>query len=167
MNNYLRNFLLLLFGVFLCTVNIFSATTTPAPLDRIKTLVGEWEAKGPKGEPVHARYELISGGSAVMESLDMPGETNMVSIYHMNNGKIMMTHYCAENNQPRMEATASADPNQITFNFVDATNLSSPSAPHMHKVVITFRDKDHFSQEWSHFENGKENPMVIEYSRVK
>jgi hypothetical protein len=167
MNDHLRNFLLILFAVFLLTVNVFSATTAPTPLDRMKTLVGEWEAKGHEGEPTHARYELISGGSAVMESLDMPDGMNMVSIYHMNNGKLMMTHYCAENNQPRMEATTSGDPNQLTFNFVDATNLSTPSASHMHKVVITFRDKDHFSQEWTHMANGKDSPFVFEYTRVK
>ena len=65
-------------------------------------------------------------------------------------GRVMMTHYCSAHNQPRMRAEAtSADPKSLTFNFVDATNLSSPSEGHMERLVVNFVDQDHFAQEWT------------------
>lgn len=114
-------------------------------LDKIKSLVGEWEAMTPVG-PTTVKYELISNGTAVEERLGVHNE-EMVSIYHMNGDKLMMTHYCSFNNQPRFEAAV--DGNTITFHYVDATNLPNESTPHINGLVLNFKDADHFTQQWS------------------
>jgi hypothetical protein len=59
-----------------------------------------------------------------------------------------MTHYGADD-QPRMQATTSADGKTITFNFLDATNLASPADAHMHRVVIAWLDANHHTEEWN------------------
>ena len=71
-------------------------------LDKIKSLVGEWETTTADGKSGTVKYELISNGTAVEERLGMH-EEEMVTIYHMNGDKLMMTHYCAFNNQPRLK----------------------------------------------------------------
>jgi hypothetical protein len=53
-------------------------------------------------------YQLISGGAAIMERIMPPNEPSMVSIYHLDGDKLMMTHYCSAGNQPRMQAEAQA-----------------------------------------------------------
>jgi hypothetical protein len=57
--------------------------------------------------------------------------------------------------------------NTITFDFVDVTNLSAPDAGHMRKLVVTFEDKNHFTQEWTWTEKGKDNAVVIHFERMK
>jgi len=75
---------------------------------------------------------------------------------HMDGGRLLLTHYCEMGNQPRMQASASSDGKTITFDFLDATNLTSPEAAHMHRVVFTFIDANHHTEEWRFLDHGKE-----------
>jgi hypothetical protein len=63
--------------------------------------------------------------------------------------------------------TVAAESKIITFDLVDVTNLSAPDAGHMKKLVVTSTDKDHFTQEWTWREKGKENAVVIRFERKK
>ena len=92
----------------------------------------------------------------------------MVTLYHLDNDKVMMTHYCTLGNQPRMRVDKSSkNQNKLVFKFVDATNLKTKDDGHMHKLTFTFKDDDHFSQEWVMLAKGKENPVVMNYERVR
>jgi hypothetical protein len=160
-----RIFIFAIFTLMLSAIAIYAAAQ--ADFDQLKSLEGNWVGKTSTGENANVTYTLTAGGSAVMENSQGPHGENMITMYHQNNGKIMMTHYCMLNNQPRMESAGSSTPNQIAFNFVDGTNMSDAKATHMHKLVITFKDKDHFSQEWTLLDKGQEKPMVFEFERAK
>jgi hypothetical protein len=142
-----------------------SAAFADANFDKLKTLVGEWEGKTADGKDAYVRYELISSGTALEEKLRMPGDAEMVSIYHMNGDKIMMTHYCAMNNQPRFEGTVSGD--TIRFNYVDATNLADANAIHIKGLVLTIKDADHISQAWTTNAPDMDKGMSVEFTRKK
>lgn len=135
------------------SIPVWSAVNAASGFDSLKTLVGSWEHKGPDGKPGITVWRLVSEGSALMEEL--PHES-MITMYHMDNDRLLMTHYCGARNQPRMKADISPDGKTITFNFVDGTNLASPADAHMHKMVLTFQDKDHYSETWSFYKDGKE-----------
>ncbi|HEU4402426.1 MAG TPA: hypothetical protein VFT43_10010 [Candidatus Polarisedimenticolia bacterium] len=125
--------------------------------DRLKSLVGEWQGSGKNGKTVNLSYRLVSGGTVLMETIDAGGgEENMVTMYHPDGDHLMMTHYCAANNQPRMRAEKSNDPRSISFNFVDATNMAGANTPHMHHLVMTFPDDDHLTEKWTFRDNGKD-----------
>jgi len=81
---------------------------------------------------------------------------DMISMINLDNDRLLMTHYCSAGNQPRMVATASPDGKTITFDFLDATNLSSPDAGHMHRVIFTFVDANHHTEDWLFIAQGKE-----------
>jgi hypothetical protein len=119
--------------------------------------------------PVKVSYALVSGGTSLMERMNAPDESHeMITMYYPDGSRIMMTHYCAEGNQPRMRAEASSgDVGSLAFSFVDATNLASPQAEHMRKLVVRFQDADHFTQEWTHRKAGKEETGVFKYTRKK
>jgi hypothetical protein len=72
----------------------------------LKSLAGQWEAKDEKGNPAITTWKLVSGGSALMEEMPHDG---MVTMYHMDNNRLLMTHYCSSMNQPRMQAEVSPD----------------------------------------------------------
>jgi hypothetical protein len=128
----------------------------------LKNLAGQWEANDEKGNPAITTWKLVSGGSALMEEMPHDG---MVTMYHMDNNRLLMTHYCSSMNQPRMQAEVSPDGKTIVFSFVDGTNIAKPSAGHMQKMVLTMQDQDHFSEKWTFAGEGKENTKTIQYTR--
>lgn len=137
---------------------------------KMKSLVGVWSGKDKDGNPAQVSYKLVSAGKSVLETLDMgDSKENMVTLYHLDGDNLIMTHYCSIGNQPRMRAEhPSRSENALTFNFVDATNITSPDDARMQKLVLTFRDKDQFTQEWTLRAKGKdEAPYVLTYERAK
>ena len=54
---------------------------------------------------------------------------------------------------------------KFTFSFVRATNLASPSAGHMGKLVMTVQDQNHSTQEWTWIQNGKSKTEVFRFTR--
>jgi hypothetical protein len=164
--------LLILFAAFLIVAGAVSAVpaTTPA-WEKLKSLVGEWEGTVAHGEstmPVKISYTLVSSGNSLMERLTTPDGEDMVTMYHPDGSRIMMTHYCASGNQPRMRAEPpTGDVKSLAFSFVDATNLASPQAEHMRNLVVRFQDADHFTQEWTHRKAGKEETGIFKYARKK
>jgi hypothetical protein len=159
----------LLTGTGISGESMRSAKTEPnAGFEKMKPLVGNWQGKANDGKPVKISYALVSGGSALVETIQAESEPGMVTVYHPDGGRLMMTHYCSLHNQPRMRAdTAPAENGKLVFNFVDATNMPSPDAMHMHKLVVTFVDKDHFAQEWTWKGGEKEGTEVFRMERMK
>ena len=159
----------LLTGTGISGESMRSAKTEPnAGFEKMKPLVGNWQGKANDGKPVKISYALVSGGSALVETIQAESEPGMVTVYHPDGGRLMMTHYCSLHNQPRMRAdTTPAENGKLVFNFVDATNMPSPDAMHMHKLVVTFVDKDHFAQEWTWKGGEKEGTEVFRMERMK
>src|SRR5205807_2299951 len=84
---------------------------------KLKKLAGDWTHKEDKSgkEMVMLRYKVISGGSAVEEEM-MPGSPEgMTSIYHLDNGNLVMTHYCSIGNQPHFKATQASTASKMEF----------------------------------------------------
>lgn len=144
------------------------AAPRSAGFEKMKSLAGEWTGKSRDGKPVTVSYALVSDGSAMLEKIGMAHDSDMVTVYHPDGDSLMMTHYCAAHNQPRMRAgKVSPESRNIVFDFVDATNLASPSAGHMHRLVLTFEDRDRIVQEWTWKEKDKEKIEVFTLERKK
>jgi len=139
-----------------------------AAFEKLKTLVGEWEADSNVGK-IQARYELVSDGHVLIEHLSIAGvHDNMVTTYYLDGDKLGLTHYCGVGNQPRMQARGIADDGTIRFDFAGAANLASPRDKHMHRVLVRLIDNDHFNSDWTLFDGGKPTMTVApQYVRVK
>ncbi|TLY16299.1 MAG: hypothetical protein E6K69_04320 [Nitrospirae bacterium] len=139
-----------------------------AGLDPLKFLVGDWQGKGSDGKSIQASYQLTSGDTSLLETITPGQEPSMTTLYYLDSNHLMLTHYCSLGNQPRMVADIpKGQVKTLRFAFLDATNLESPTTPHMHKVTFTVQDKDHFTQEWVLSKDGKEMPMVFTFERKK
>jgi hypothetical protein len=73
----------------------------------------------------------------------------MITMFHLDGDRLLMTHYCGAGNQPRMVGTVSPDGKTITFNFLDATNVLGSQPGHMERMVLTILDANHHTEEWS------------------
>jgi hypothetical protein len=145
---------------------VLAQSNAKSTFERLQTLNGSWEGKDSQGEPLKVSFRSTSGGTAILSELAGKGE-DMVTMFHMDNDRVLMTHYCGAGNQPRMQASMSPDGKTITFTFVDATNLASPKAGHMNHVVITIADADHHSEDWTFAMDGKEMKEHFELTRTK
>ena len=163
------------FGLAVATLTLVAgaALAGPAPnpgFDRLKSLVGQWEMKAPDGKRATVSYEVVSAGSALLERIggEHHADMDMITVYHPDGDRLVMTHYCSAQNQPRMQAApGAAGANEIRFNFLDVTNLASPDAGHMRGLVVRLVDADHFDQEWTFRAKGKDETETFHWSRVK
>jgi len=143
----------------------FGQTDAQKAFASIKSMPGTWEGKGPDGHPLHVTFKVTGSGSAVMSEIDGHND-DMISMIHLDGpNRLLMTHYCGIGNQPRMEGSVSPDGKTITFNYVDATNLESPEAGHMQKMVLTLLDENHHTEEWTFVNHGKEQKEIFDLRR--
>jgi len=143
----------------------FAESGSQQSFEKLKSLAGTWEGKASNGQVVRESYRVTANGSAVMSEIE--SEHNMVTMFHLDGDRLLMTHYCGAGNQPRMKAVPAGNGNSVAFDFLDATNLASPEAGHMHRAVFTLVDSKHLSEEWVWRKDGKETKEHFELQRVK
>jgi hypothetical protein len=137
-----------------------------AAFERLKALAGEWKGDAASGNATLS-YEVIAGGTAIIERESGDGRPTMMTMYHRDADRLLLTHYCMAGNQPRMQARYDRAKNEIVFEFVDATNLTSPDATHMHNVTIHFVDDNQIETAWQLYQKGKATTVErARYTRV-
>ena len=134
---------------------------------RLKTLVGSWDGtmeEGGTSMPATVEVRMTGDGSAIMHVLGKDSPYEMVTMIHPDGKRLLATHYCAAHNQPRMALVPSAAANQVSFDFIDGTNIG-PGEQHMRSVVFTFIDADHHEELWT--SSGSSKPAIFKFARKK
>jgi hypothetical protein len=161
---------LLTVAVLTCCAHA-SGAEPPGPgetFDRLRSLVGEWKAELPGFGQMTNSIRLVSNGKAIEETIGTPAD-NETSIYMRDGDRLLLTHFCTltpDGHIARLTTKVlTGNPDQLEFNFVGASNLHQPSAPHMKRVVITFEDGGHFSEKWTEIASGKETVFDLKFHR--
>jgi len=140
-----------------------SKPATSPEFEKMKSLVGTWSGKCKMGclkdQDLEVDYKLTAGGTAVLETIAPGTPKEMTTVYHMENGKLVMNHYCTMGNCPKMTLKKSSD-NELFFEMKGKDGISSAQEPHMHALDITWKDPDHISASWVMYTDGKANPVV-------
>jgi len=128
-----------------------------AAFAQLKALAGTWQGtvEGEPGE--HAvEYRVTSGGNAVIESLFAGEPHEMVSVYYLNGGDLVLTHYCAMGNQPHMRLDRQASSaGELRFRLDGGTGFDPAKDPHVHAGRIRMGEAGQLESEWDFFENGQ------------
>lgn len=131
-----------------------------AALERLKSLAGEWEGTvttetGPRTKVV---YGVTAAGTAVTEALFPGTEHEMLTVYHLEGNDLVLTHYCAMGNQPRMKLARAAgtDPVELRFDFAGGTGFVPAKDAHMHSGRMTLRGANRLEAEWAVYEQGRQ-----------
>jgi hypothetical protein len=154
-------------GLF--TVQAGSQAKSAGGFDRLKTLVGVWDATPEGGKVFVSNIRFVSNGTALEETFD-DGEKHdqMVTLYTADGDRVALTHFCSAGNQPRMETpVVTHNSNEFAFAFTGATNLASADDMHMHQMTLKIDDSDHFSETWTMHANGKEQTETFHFTRKK
>lgn len=144
-----------------------ASNSATAGFDALKSLAGEWEGKADmhgQEMPATTSFRVVADGSAILNIIAQGTPHEMVTMFHMDGGDLLATHYCAAHNQPRLRLT-STDPKVLDFDFKDATNLASSSAGHMAHVKFTIVDANHHIEEWTFVDNGKTEVGRFDFHR--
>ena len=150
------------------TVVAPATSADQAMLDKVKGLEGTWEMKGPDGKAATIVFHTGSGGNTVREIMFPGDDHEMTNMYHLDGRSLVMTHYCAIGNQPRMRAHAGGDPSKLVFKFDGVTNKTSADQGYMGEMTLTFLDKDTIREDWVHFVNGQaQSPASFELKRKR
>ena len=134
---------------------------------RLKALVGDWDVESSHGK-THSRFELIAGGSVLLEHFTEPGGQEMLTAYHLDGSRLVLTHYCVAGNQPQMVAKKfDGASGELDFAFAGGSNIA-PGAGHMHEAVFHLASNDRFDAKWDFVEAGKVKfSEEIHYTRAK
>ena len=144
-----------------------------AAFEQMKKMVGDWTAPMDMGDgktmDAAFNYRLTAGGSALVETLFQGSEHEMMSVYYVDKGELVLTHYCHLQNQPHMEMDEQTDPKVLSFTCVGAGNTASCDEAHMHLGKFTWTDDDHVTAEWTLFQAGKpaDHAVKLDLTRKK
>lgn len=130
-----------------------------ATYDRIRSLAGSWSGhmEDPlAGPPVTVRYEIVSGGRAVIEYQN-PGQSfEMVTVYYLASGELRATHYCGAGNQPAFKLGRDSTADLVLLEFDGGTGFDAAHDGHVHRGEIRFISTDRIEHRWFHYIGPKE-----------
>jgi hypothetical protein len=141
-----------------------------AAFDRLKSLVGTWDAidKARPDVPEVVTYTTTGRDSVLVEAFQAAssGTGHMLTAYHLDGDRLVLTHFCGARNQPRMRATRVEDGGrQIAFAMYDITNLASPDAYHSTHVEVEFLGPDRVDLVYRGTQAGKPVTQVFQLTR--
>ncbi len=149
------------------------ATGDPAPAEAalgvLKGLSGEWEMVDEKGQTKPGVVFATTSAGNVVREIMFPGQPHeMTNAYHCDGGTLLLTHYCAIGNQPRMRAQPPRDHKTFEFKFDSVTNLHEANGMYMGTMTLTIVDHDTIREDWGHLQGGKPGaPTVFTLKRKK
>jgi hypothetical protein len=129
-----------------------------AAFERLKALSGSWKGHHttPDGPEMTVEYALTGNGTAVMERLFAGSPHEMLSVYYLDAGELVLTHYCAMGNQPRMKLVSGGPNGELRFDFVGGTNLDPARSTHIHSGRVATPGPDQLEADWNVWSKGQQ-----------
>lgn len=144
----------LMLGVVVCSIadcgNSLAQvnTETEAPslvgqkaLDYLKGLKGKWIVDGGDEGKFGWEFDVTSRGSIVVERLKVGTETEMMTVYYLDSGKLHAQHYCQLKNRPHLTAVSKSDDGDVHFLCNEKVG-GTESHDELHMHGVHFHKKD-------------------------
>jgi hypothetical protein len=161
--------------------NADASADTQKSFDTMKTLAGVWEGpvkvEPPMGEmggtEMRVSLRVTSRGNAIvheMKEADKPDDPTKyddpITLFYLDNDRLILTHYCDAGNRPRMTGKLLPDGKTVEFDFLDVAG--STQFGHMEHAVFTIIDANHHTEDWTYLMPG-DKPMHghLDLVRVK
>ena len=139
------------------SVQAFAQSDAQKSFDKLKTLSGVWEGKVTTDMkvpesfekiPMHVVLRTTSRGNALMHEMSSTGSPDdPITMFYLDEDRVLLTHYCDAGNRPRMAGKLSPDGKTLEFTFIDVAG--SNLQEHMHHARFTFIDADHHTEDWT------------------
>jgi hypothetical protein len=150
--------------------------------DKLKTLAGPWEGRVTTFPPqpemgdgalTQVTMRVTSRGNALVHEMKEAGTADdparydhPVTMFYLDNDRLLLTHYCDAGNRPRMVARTSPDGKTVEFDFLDVAGGTQYG--HMHHAVFTVIDANHHTEDWTYMMPGDKPVQAhFELTRTK
>jgi hypothetical protein len=134
-------------------------------LSTVKGLAGRWRMTAAEAQGAETELAVTSQGSAVREVMFPGAAHEMTNMYHLDGDALVLTHYCAQGNQPRMVARRK-DGNTIAFVLDEVSDLKSEDELCMGEMTLEIVDARHMRQHWRAFRGSKlDHEVTFDYER--
>ena len=143
--------------LMLLSTRAFAQSDAQKSFDKLKALSGAWEGKlttdmpipaSDQNSPMHITRRTTSRGNALMHEMTSAGATDdPITMFYLDEDRLLLTHYCDAGNRPRMEAKTSPDGKTVDFDLLDVAG--SNQHQHMHHAKFTFIDANHHAEDWT------------------
>jgi hypothetical protein len=136
------------FLLFLMLAASAALGSSETAFETFKGFEGKWAIRsGQKTLSIEMTYEIGSKGSIVTEQFGKE-----LSVFYRDGQSLLMTHFCNAGNQPRLRLREDNRPGVFEFQMFDITNLQSPDADHVKRVVYRIIDDRTLDLEivWKH-----------------
>ena len=153
------------------------ATEAQKEFAQLKMLAGKWQGPvdmGPAGrDNMEVSLRVTSRGNALVHEMKGAGTADdpakydhPITMFYLDDDRLLLTHYCDAGNRPRMVAKASPDGKTVEFDLLDLAGGNKHG--HMAHAVFTIVDADHHIEDWTYLMPG-DKPMHahVELARVK
>ena len=148
--------------------------TTRAPSDsgraafeKLKSLVGQWDAPLSQNEVMTDIFRPIGAGTAILHEEWKNGEQLTATVFYLVGSQLHADHFCDYGNQLHYVAAPSKDPDVLAFQLRDATNLDTHPR-HFHSTTWHFIDATHLTQDWEIMNPDKPSKSVqLKFTRTK
>jgi len=130
-----------------------------ATYERLKQLAGTWSGRMEDpmaGPPITVRYEVASGGNAVIEYQNPGRNGEMVTVYYLASGRLQATHYCAAGNQPAYRLGKASTQDLAVMEFAGGTGFDPEKDGYVRHGSIRFIAPDRIEERWYHFVGPKQ-----------
>ena len=134
-----------------------------AAYDRILALAGEWNGRMEDplgGPPVTVRYEVASGGRAVIERQNAGQGFEAVVVYFLADGALHATNYSGAGNQPAYKLGRESSADLLLLEFDGGTGFDPGEDGHVRKGEIRLVSPDRIEQRWFHYVGPKEQGVT-------
>ena len=139
------------------------ATDDKAIYDRIVSLAGDWSGhmEDPlAGPPVTVRFEVASGGKAVIEYQYPAGSMSSVTVYFLASGKLRAVQYSPAGNQPAYKLGGASTAELVHLEFDGGTGFDADHDGHVRRGEIRFVSPARIEHRWFHYVGPKEQGVT-------
>ena len=146
----------------------FAQSDAQASFTQLKSLAGIWQGAVTvdppmkdmgNGDLVQVALRVTSRGNALVHEMTDPQKPDdptkndhPLTMLYLDEGRLLLTHYCDAGNRPRMVARKSADGKTVEFDFLDIAGGTTYG--HMHHAVFTTIDANHHIEDWTYIMPG-------------
>ena len=143
-------------------------TDSQKSFEKLKSLAGSWEGPVEVVPPqpemsgdkaMHISLRVTSRGNALVHEMQEAGTPvdsakydHPVTMFYVDDGRLLLTHYCDAGNRPRMTGKVSPDGKTVEFEFLDVAGGTQYG--HMHHAVFTIVDANHHTEDWTYMTPG-------------
>ena len=151
-------------GLVALSAAAFAQSDSQKSFETLKTLAGNWEGPVDVVPPqpemsmdklMHITLRVTSRGNALVHEMQESGTAvdpakydHPVTMFYVDDGRLLLTHYCDAGNRPRMTGKVSPDGKTVEFEFLDVAGGTQHG--HMHHALFTIVDANHHTEDWTY-----------------